>query len=214
MPSDSCKTELNSAPSIRSTVAYQYYLLCIPFPPVQNRRTAEPHRGWEGEMGKACGEQLLRSNGQRKRATCFALLQNKLKSDVAHFTIQESNLSRNISGRVNTDFWLDKKYTGPTSYTGVASLAAKQVCLEPVKRATCAHCCKTRSYYLLFARPFRNLKQTHLLQDRFDSWVVTCATSLFTSLCNNEAKQVARFCCLFHRTFTTEITTLLAIKRN
>ena len=103
VPSDSCKAELNSAPSIRSTVAYQYCLLCTPFPRVQNRR---PHR--EGERGKACGEQLLRSNGQRKRATCFALLQNELKSDVAHFTTQESNLSRSISGCVNTDFWLDK----------------------------------------------------------------------------------------------------------
>ena len=34
------------------------------------------------------------------------------------------------------------------------------------------------------------------------------------SLCNNVAKQVARFCCLFHRIFTKEITTLLALKNN
>ena len=62
----------------------------------------------KGERGKTSGEQLLRSKGQQKRATCFALLQNELKSDVAYFTIQESNLSRNISVCVNTDFWLDK----------------------------------------------------------------------------------------------------------
>ena len=37
-----------------------------------------------------------------------------------------------------------------------------------------------------------------MLRDRFDSWMVTCATSLFSSFCSN-AKQVARFRCPFDR---------------
>ena len=39
----------------------------------------------------------VRLNRQQKRGTCFAsLLQSELKSDVAHVTTQESNLSCNI----------------------------------------------------------------------------------------------------------------------
>ena len=104
MPSDSCKAELNSAPSIRSTVAYQYCLLCIPFPRVQNRRTAQG-------LGRGKRESVRGTAATVKRATktcnLFCIAAKELKSDVAHVTIQESNLSRNISGRVNTDFWLD-----------------------------------------------------------------------------------------------------------
>ena len=202
VPSDSCKAELNSAPSIRSTVAYQYYLLCIPFRRVQNRRTAQGLGRGEGENVRGTAATVKRAT---KTCNLFCIAAKRVeKRCCACYHPGIKPVSQHIRSR---EYW-------PTSYTGVASLAAKQVCLGPVKRTTCAHCCKTRSYCLLFARTFRNLKQTHLLQDRFDSWVVTCATSLFNLLCNSEAKQVPRFCCLFHRTFTTEITTLLAIKIN
>ena len=48
------------------------------------------------------------------------------------------------------------------------------------------------------SRNSRNLQQSDLLEDRFDSWVVECATLSFNSFCSNAAKQVAPFCCLLY----------------
>ena len=43
-----------------------------------------------------------------------------------------------------------------------------------------------------------NLQKPHLLQDRFESWVVKCTTSLkFRSFRNNVGKQLTRCCCPF-----------------
>ena len=50
-------------------------------------------------------------------------------------------------------------------------------------------------FYPIKSQYSRNLQQPDLLRDRFDSWVVKRATSLFHSLGSNVAKQVARFCC-------------------
>lgn len=73
----------------------------------------------------------------QKRGTCFAtLLQNELKSDIARFTTHvQTCLAANqfVPSCVNTDFWIKV-----TTYTqGVTSLAEKQVCLGPAKRAPC-----------------------------------------------------------------------------
>ena len=54
--------------------------------------------------------------------------------------------------------------------------------------------------------PFCSLKQPDLWQDRFDSWAVKGAMSLFNSFCGNVVKQVARFCCPFYRTQEAEKT--------
>ena len=42
------------------------------------------------------------------------------------------------------------------------------------------------------------LQQSDLLGDRFDSWMVKCATSSFNSFFSNVARQVAPFCCLLY----------------
>ena len=45
-----------------------------------------------------------------------------------------------------------------------------------------------------------NLQKPDLLQDRLESWVVKCTTSLkFRSFRNNVGKQLARCCCPFYR---------------
>ena len=66
VPSDSCKAELNSAPSIRSTVAYQYYLLCIPFPRGTDRqnRTGAGKGRWGKRAGNSCYGQTGNENVQ------------------------------------------------------------------------------------------------------------------------------------------------------
>ena len=54
-------------------------------------------------------------------------------------------------------------------YTGVTSRAAEQVCLEPVKRATCIDfVAKSRTSLYFLQQIFRNLQQPDLLQDRFE----------------------------------------------
>ena len=55
-------------------------------------------------------------------------------------------------------------YAGVTPYTGALSLAAKQVCLWPVNRASCTEFAANSSTTLYF----RNLGQAYFLQDRFD----------------------------------------------
>ena len=40
-----------------------------------------------------------------------------------------------------------------------------------------------------------SFQQPDFLQDKFDSWVVKRARTLFNSFNSNVAKQVARFCC-------------------
>ena len=67
----------------------------------------------------------------------------------------------------------------------------KRSLLGPVKHEACRDA--NFNYSLLSATTFCNLQQPDLLQDRFDSWVVKCATSLFNFLFNNVAKQVAHF---------------------
>ena len=86
VPSDRCKTELNSARSIRSIVAYQYYLLCIPFPPEQNRRTPQG-------LGKGEGKSVLRSAATVKRATktcnlfCMRILPSRSQTCLATYPV-------------------------------------------------------------------------------------------------------------------------------
>ena len=90
---------------------------------------------------------------------------------------------------MNTDFSLDT-----ITRELVTSLAAKQVCLGPERNATCTDfVAKKKIFSLLTATTFRNLQQSVLLQNRFDSWVVKSATQLFNSYRSNAAKQVARF---------------------
>ena len=80
------------------------------------------------------------------------------------------------------------------------SFVAKQVCFGPVKtRNMYRFCWKKYNYSLLSATTFRNLQQPDLLQDRFDSWLVKCAISLFNSFYSNVVNQVARFCWPFYR---------------
>ena len=93
--------------------------------------------------------------GQQKHATCFAaLLQNELKSDVARFTTHvQTCLATNKGFWKLHQYWpliqIVKNYAGVTPYTGVTSLAAKQVCLWPVKRATCTgFVAKSRTWFV------------------------------------------------------------------
>ena len=151
----------------------------------------------------------LRSNEPQKRATYFAtLLQNAFKSYVARICCAyyhpRSNLSCNESGCCKLrEYWLLiwQNYAGLALYTGVTSLSANQVCLKPVKRATCTEFVaksRTTRYFLqpLFASCSNPICfKTGLV------WVVKRATSLFNWLCSNVAKQVARFRGPFYRTF-------------
>ena len=80
------------------------------------------------------------------------------------------------------------------------SFVAKQVCFGSVKtRNMYRFCWKKYNYSLLSATTFRNLQQPDLFQDRFDSWLVKCAISLFNSFYSNVVNQVARFCWPFYR---------------
>ena len=89
------------------------------------------------------------------------------------------------------------KFRGSQAIHGrVTSLVAKQVCLRPLKRATCTDFVtksRTNLYFL------QQLSTT--FQDRFDAWVVKRATSLLNSFCSNIVKQVSCFFCSFYRTF-------------
>ena len=76
----------------------------------------------------------------------------------------------------------------------------------PVKRTTCTDFFKKKKNHSLHsATTFRNLQQPDLLLDRFDSWVVKRATSLFSSFCSNGTKQVAAFCCTLYCTLKEKI---------
>ena len=68
--------------------------------------------------------------------------------------------------------------------------------------STVIFCCKKWNYSLLSAKTSRNLQQTGLLQDRFDSWVVKRATLLFDSFCSCVSNQVVYLCCPFYRTLS------------
>ena len=69
---------------------------------------------------------------------------------------------------------------GVTLYTGIALLNAKQLSLESIKRTTC-------TYFVAKSRT-----SLYFVQQLF---------ATFNLFCNNFAKQVARFCCPFYRTF-------------
>ena len=75
------------------------------------------------------------------------------------------------------------------------SLAAKQVCLGPVKLATCTDFIVKSGTTLYF------LHQPDLLLEKFKKFGKR-ASSLFNSFCGNVAQQIALICCLFHPTFS------------
>jgi len=86
-------------------------------------------------------------------------------------------------------------------YTGRTSLAAKQVCLGPVKLSNmCRFWFKKQDYSLLCATTFRNLQQPDLLQDRFDVGGKTrnIAIQFVLQQC---CKTGCTFFCPFYRTF-------------
>ena len=67
--------------------------------------------------------------------------------------------------------------------------------VTPVFGVTPALFCPIGSQY---PHAVHNLQKPDLLQDRFESWVVKCTTSLkFRSFRNNVGKQLARCCCPF-----------------
>ena len=74
-------------------------------------------------------------------------------------------------------------------------------------------CCKKQNFSLLSVTMFCNQQQPDLLQERFDLWVVKCATSPFNSLCSNIAKQVANHCCLFYQTLRSYLLSMLGQER-
>ena len=55
---------------------------------------------------------------------------------------------------------------------------------------------------------FCNQQQPDLWQDRFDSWVVKCTTSLFNSLCSNVVKRLQNHCYPFYWTFRTYLLSM------
>ena len=69
--------------------------------------------------------------GKRAGNSCYGQTGNENVQLVlhAHFTIQESNLPRNISGRVNTDFWLDKNTRDPRHTQGLRHLLQNKFAL-------------------------------------------------------------------------------------
>ena len=74
-------------------------------------------------------------------------------------------------------------------------------------KTRCTCCTFYRLNANLFYRKWRNLRVwCHLRVILFNqtnwTWVIKRATSLFNSCCGNVSKQVARFCCLFYRSFT------------
>ena len=116
------------------------------------------------------------------------------------FSHPHSNLSCNKSGRCKLrEYWLliGSNYAEVTPYTGVTSLAAQQVCLGPVKRASCTDFVpKSRTtLYRHFLQQIFATCLTWVVARQVWTWLAKRATSLFNSFCGNVAKQVARFCC-------------------
>ena len=68
--------------------------------------------------------------------------------------------------------------------------------------STVIFCCKKWNYSLLSAKTSGNLRQTGLLQDRFDSCVAKRATFLFDSFCSCVVNQVVYLCCQLYRTLS------------
>ena len=92
---------------------------------------------------------------------------------------------------------------------GVTSFVAKQVCIGPLKHATCIDFVtksRTNLYFL------QQLSTTS--QDRFDAWVVKRATLLLNSFCSNIAKQVTCFFCSFYRSFRGGFIEVLPLLRS
>ena len=86
-------------------------------------------------------------------------------------------------------------YAGVTPLTRVTSLAAKQVCLGPVKHTTEQ---KVELLCNIFSQP----ATTRLfVGGQVWRWVVKRITSLFNSCRSSVTRQVARFCCQFYPTF-------------
>ena len=105
---------------------------------------------------------------------------------VEEFHHPRSNLSCNKSGCCKLREYCHliwQNYAVITPYTGVTSLAAKQVCLGAVKHATGTDVCAKRSYSLLSAttrliRGWQNMKDRHsthfsaMLQIKLNVFVV------------------------------------------
>ena len=133
-------------------------------------------------------------NGQQKRATCFATsLQNELNSDVPRFTaLVQAFLATNqvVDGAwILTSDWI--KLCGIHATQGLQSKIASAGAGKT--RNMYRFCCNKWNYALISATTFRNLQQSDLLQDRFDSRVVKRATSLFSSHSSNVVKQFELF---------------------
>ena len=205
MPSDSCKAELNCAPSIRSTVAYQYCLLCTPFPRVQNRTGAG-----KGKEGKRAGN------------SCYGQTGNENVQLVLH--------CYKTSWKAILDILPPRNQTCLATYQVAQILTSGRIQLGGTHLIHGGYvtCCKAS---LRWAGKTRNmctlLQNKELLSTSCQNFSELEITSFVArqvrllggntrnnSLSNNVAKQVARFCCLFHLTFTTEITTLLALNNN
>ena len=116
------------------------------------------------------------------------------------FYSPRSSLSCNKSGCwwcVNTDFWLNEIVRDHTNYGGIHSTQGLQNKIASAgagkTRNMYRFCCNKWNYALFSATTFRNLQQSDLLQDRFDSRMVKRATSLFSSHSSNVVKQFELF---------------------
>ena len=93
---------------------------------------------------------------QQHRATCFATLpQNVLTAMMRVLPPTFKPVLQQIkvaASCLNTDVWLDKITREPC--TGFTSLAAKQVCLGPVKRATCTDLLQKVELFSSFCKNF------------------------------------------------------------
>ena len=93
---------------------------------------------------------------QQNRATCFATLpQNVLTAMMRVLPPTFKPVLQQIkvaASCLNTDVWLDKITREPC--TGFTSLAARQVCLGPVKRATCTDLLQKVELFSSFCKNF------------------------------------------------------------
>ena len=82
---------------------------------------------------------------------------------------------------------------GVTTYTGVTSLAAKQVCLGPVKRATCTEFVAKSRTTVFSAATFRYVQQPYFLQVWFVGGKIRNIVRFAAMLQNNSLVFAAHF---------------------
>ena len=147
------------------------------------------------------GNLLCNIAAKRVEKRCCAFYHPRIKPVLQQIRLLQVELTLTFD-------WIKFRGSHPI-HRRVTSLVAKQVCLGPLKRATCTDFVTKSRTSLYF------LQQLSItFHDGFDAWVVKRATPLLNSFCSNIAKQVTCFFCSFYRTFRGGFIEVLPLLRS